>query len=69
MAFNQQIQDRINHLGKAAGAGALTKGAKDNTGGALDQLAALLKELIARVEALEEQAHAAKFAPGGRLRK
>ena len=67
MAFNQQIQDRINHLGKAAGAGALTKGAKDNTGGALDQLAALLKELIARVEALE--ARAAKFAPGGLLRK
>ena len=69
MAFNQQIQDRINHLGKAAGAGALTKGAKDNTGGALDQLAALLKELIARVEALEASGRAAKFAPGGLLRK
>ena len=69
MAFNQQIQDRINHLGKAAGAGALTKGAKDNTGGALEQLAKLIRGLTARIEVLEEQARAAKFAPGGRLRK
>ncbi len=69
MAFNQQIQDRINHLGKAAGAGALTKGAKSEDGDAVEQLAKLIRGLTARIEVLEERLAAEKFATGARLRK
>ena len=62
MLFNPQIQTKINDLAKRAGG-------NEKPDGALEQLAELLKEILARVEKLEDQARAAKFAPGGRLRK
>ena len=61
MSFNQEIQTKINDLAKRSGS--------QKSDDALEQLAALLKELIARVEALEASGRAAKFAPGGLLRK
>ena len=60
--FNQEIQTKINDLAKRAGG-------NQESDGALDQLAELLKELLSRVEKLEQQARATKFAPGGLLRK
>ena len=62
MSFNQEIQTKINDLAKRAGG-------SQKPDGALEQLAELLKEILSRVEKLEEQARAAKFAPGGLLRK
>ena len=59
--FNQEIQNRINDLAKRSGS--------QKSDDALEQLAELLKQILARVEKLEDQARAAKFAPGGLLRK
>ena len=61
MSFNPQIQTKINDLAKRSGS--------QKSDDALEQLAELLKEILSRVEKLEEQARAAKFAPGGLLRK
>ena len=62
MLFNPQIQTKINDLAKRAAG-------NEKPDGALEQLAKLIRGLTARIEVLEEQARAAKFAPGGRLRK
>ena len=61
MLFNPQIQTKINDLAKRSGS--------QKSDDALDQLAKLIRGLTARIEVLEEQARAAKFAPGGLLRK
>ena len=61
MSFNPQIQTKINDLAKRSGS--------QKSDDALEQLAELLKQILARVEKLEDQARAAKFAPGGLLRK
>ena len=60
MNFSQTVQDRINSLSRDAGGETFTKSARGDRTAAIEHLGAILKEILARVEALEASARARK---------